>query len=155
MRIGVIGDTHRHMQSLERAVEHFVGCEMILHTGDNFADANIIHSKMGIGIIAVKGNCDFEDVEDEILFESCGKRIFLCHGHKYGVKHGSVDLEKRAREVRADIVVFGHTHIPRVEEIGGILFINPGSTSRPRSGNGSAGVLSITDENVEFELFEV
>ncbi len=155
MKIGVMGDTHRHMNSMERAVEHFRDCDLILHTGDNFVDASIIHAKANIGIIAVKGNCDFEDVEDEILFESAGKSIFLCHGHRYGVKQGIGGLKKRAEELGAEIVVFGHTHIPHFEEIGGIIFVNPGSTSRPRSGNGSVAQLSITDGTVEFELFEI
>ena len=155
MRIGIMGDTHRHASSMGRAIENFKDCDMILHTGDNFVDANIIHEKTGIDIIAVKGNCDFEDVEDEILFESGGKSIFLCHGHRYGVKHGMGGLKKRAKELGADIVVFGHTHIPHFEEIDKMVFINPGSTSRPRSGNGSVGLLSILESGVEFKLLEV
>ncbi len=58
--------------------------------------------------------------------------MFLCHGDSYRVKYGLDMLEKKAKEVRADIVIFGHTHVPLNIKKDNILYINPGSLSLPR-----------------------
>ena len=63
-----------------------------------------------VGIMAVKGNCDFDNVEDELIFDIEDKVIFLCHGDKYNVKYGLDEIEAKAKSIDADIVIFGHTH---------------------------------------------
>lgn len=135
MKVGVVSDTHRMKKSIDKAIEYLKDCDLILHAGDNFVDSKYINQVTGIDIIAVKGNCDYENVEEELTIEIENKTIFLCHGHKYNVKHGVNLLKKKAKDIGADIVVFGHTHIPYKDEEDSILFINPGSTSIPRHVN--------------------
>ena len=44
----------------------------------------------------------------------------------------SEELKTLAQQQQADIVIFGHTHVPLIEKIDKITFINPGSISKPR-----------------------
>lgn len=77
---------------------------------------------------AVRGNCDWvSDLPMELLLPLGGKRIFLCHGHGYGVKNGLLRLFYRAREQGADYAVFGHTHHSLIAQREGIFLVNPGS----------------------------
>ena len=48
---------------------------------------------------------------------------------KYGVKYGYNSIFYRAKELDVDIVLFGHSHIPIIEECDGIILMNPGSIS--------------------------
>ena len=105
-----------------------------------------------VGMMAVKGNCDFDNVEDELVFEVEDKNIFLCHGDRYGVKYGLEKIEKKAKDVDADIVVFGHTHTPLCIEKDNILYINPGSVSLPRDVTyRSLVILNINEDDVRVE----
>ena len=140
MKIGVISDTHGSMLAMDKAAPYFSDCEFIIHAGDHFSDGRYLFQKTGKNVLAVKGNCDWDDVEDELFFEACGKNFFVCHGHRYDVKYGIDLLEKRASELGADIVVFGHSHVAFKTERNGVLYINPGSPSRPR-GNSRRGFM--------------
>ncbi|MFN1777039.1 metallophosphoesterase family protein [Clostridioides difficile] len=95
MKIGIVSDTHMMIKNMEKTIPYLKECDLIIHAGDNFTDSRYIHSMTNVGIIAVKGNCDFDAVEEEVVFEVANKTIFLCHGDKYGVKYGTHMLEKR------------------------------------------------------------
>ncbi|SHJ82035.1 metallophosphoesterase family protein [Tepidibacter formicigenes] len=152
MKIGVIGDTHRNYKYIDKAIDYLKECDLILHTGDNFFDSRYIYKLTGINTIGVKGNCDFEDVEDEIVFEIENFNIFLCHGHKYDVKYGIRSIKRRALELGADIVIFGHTHTPLNLTENDILFLNPGSISLPRgTTKRSFSIINIEDKTINVE----
>jgi len=152
MKIGIISDTHGNKQCMDEAISYLMDCDLIIHAGDNFSDSKYIHSTTKIGMMAVKGNCDFDNVEDELIFDIEDKNIFLCHGDKYGVKYGLEQLEEKAKEVEANIVIFGHTHTPLCIEKDNILYINPGSVSIPRNVNyKSMAILYIDNDNISVE----
>ena len=81
----------------------------------------------------VAGNTDWPDgkTPDEIVVEAAGHRIFLTHGHIYGVRSTLEMLVQAAREEQADIAVYGHTHVAQDVE-GEVRVLNPGSVARPR-----------------------
>ena len=56
----------------------------------------------------------------------------LTHGHRYGVKSNTDDVLELAKKNKADIVMFGHTHMPLIDLSGKIWIVNPGSLSLPR-----------------------
>lgn len=152
MKIGIISDTHGNKQCMDEAISYLMDCDLIIHAGDNFSDSKYIHSVTKIGMMAVKGNCDFDNVEDELIFDIEDKNIFLCHGDKYGVKYELEQLEEKAKEVEANIVIFGHTHTPLCIEKDNILYINPGSVSIPRNVNyKSMAILYIDNDNISVE----
>ena len=69
-----------------------------------------------------------------------GKRIFALHGHTRQVKYGLQMLAEAAKEKQADLVLYGHTHMPKVDYIDGIYYLCPGSIRQ-----GSYGLADITD----------
>lgn len=152
MKVGVIGDTHKEKEYIDQAIKYLKNCNLILHTGDNFEDSRYIYKTTGINTIGVKGNCDFEDVEDEIVFEVENFKILLCHGHKYDVKYGIKNIKKRAKELGVNIAIFGHSHelYNIIEDE--VLFLNPGSTYLPRGRRGrSFVILNIEDKKLNIE----
>jgi len=64
-----------------------------------------------------------------------GRRVLMCHGHLYHVGMGLSTIAQKARDMGANIVLFGHTHVPVNIEEKGILFLNPGSLTSPRGGS--------------------
>lgn len=156
MKIGVVSDTHRMNRFIDKAIPYLKECDLIIHAGDNVSDSKYIHKITKVGIMAVKGNCDFENIEYELEFDVEGKNIFVCHGDRYDVKYGMHELEKKAKEISADIVVFGHTHTPYLKEKDGILYINPGSISLPRGVDyRSFFILDILENKVEIKEIKI
>lgn len=154
MKIGVLGDSHRNKKNIDRALQKLVdeGIDLIFHTGDNFMDSKYINEKYNIDIIAVKGNCDFENVEEDLVFEIEDKKIFLTHGHKYLVKYGVGELFNKAKYLNCDVVIFGHSHIPFLEKKDNVYILNPGSISLPRGGSKkSFAIIEILESKISIE----
>ncbi|MGI6151877.1 MAG: metallophosphoesterase family protein, partial [Christensenellales bacterium] len=87
----------------------------------------------GIPTCAVRGNNDFgSDAPDEATLSLGGVQIYCTHGHKFGVSFSLNRLYYRAREKDAAIALFGHTHRPLLDNIGGLILLNPGSVAYPR-----------------------
>ena len=59
-------------------------------------------------------------------------RVLLTHGHYYNVSLGTEQITEDAKERGFDIVMFGHTHRPYLDDSQGIIVLNPGSLSYPR-----------------------
>ncbi len=133
MKIGIMGDTHGNTYQLNKAMELLRDCEMVLHTGDFYRDIRTLPIEQQKKITAVAGNCDYQkNIPSEKIIDVSGKRLFLCHGHHFGVKTGLNRLYYKALEVGANIAIFGHTHVPALVEENGIFLVNPGSASEPR-----------------------
>ena len=84
-----------------------------------------------------------------------GYRIYLTHGHLFGVKHSLARLYQRALDLGAAIVIYGHTHISHQEQIGNILFLNPGSITWPRSFEYTLAVLELQPDGFTAEICEL
>jgi putative phosphoesterase len=86
----------------------------------------------------VRGNNDYGiSLPEAAVFSFCEHRFFMCHGHRHNLHGGYHSLLAAAKNNDADVVLFGHTHVPFQKKIGGILLVNPGSVSRPRNWIGS------------------
>mgnify|MGYP001316294035 FL=1 len=134
MRIFVVSDTHGDTRGFINKVETMEKPDLIIHLGDYVEDGIKIERELKIDTVIVKGNGDYyrEDFsEDRVLFIN-DKRIFLTHGHKYNVRYGEDNLMYKGQEVNADIVLFGHTHVPLLFEEANMAIMNPGSPSLPR-----------------------
>lgn len=98
----------------------------------------------------VSGNMDYAPgFELERLIEFKNYKFLIIHGHKHAVKRSNEEMKKRAVEEGASIVFYGHTHIPKVEEDEGILFINPGSLTQPRDRSIGTYLLMDLDEDAK------
>jgi putative phosphoesterase len=87
----------------------------------------------------VRGNNDYNAgaVPDNTVFDFADHRFYLCHGHYHNLYGGYFSLVNSAQSNDADIVLFGHTHVPYCKMEDGVLLVNPGSAGRPRSRIGS------------------
>ena len=133
MKILLISDTHGKLSNLRILMSRMHHVDLVLHMGDAEGDEGEIRAMLNCSVEFVKGNCDtFSREEDEKVLEIGAHRILMTHGHRRGVNWDLSGLEVQAKEVKADVVCFGHTHVPEQSEKDGTLFINPGSLSRPR-----------------------
>jgi uncharacterized protein len=125
-RIGLISDTHGLLRP--QALDFLRGSDLIVHGGD-IGDASILDALAAIApLTAVRGNNDRADwaasiAETEML--QVGEH-FLYAIHDLA----ELDIDPAAAGVR--VVVSGHSHQPRVEERGGVLYVNPGSAGPRR-----------------------
>jgi putative phosphoesterase len=87
----------------------------------------------------VRGNNDYSarSIPDNAVFDFADHRFYICHGHLHSLYSGYFSLVNSAQSNDADIVLFGHTHVPFCKREDGILLVNPGSAGRPRSRIGS------------------
>ncbi len=129
MKILVISDTHGFIENAVSLIKR-INPDYTFHLGDMADDCRRFEMRFPQKIIAsVKGNNDYFDKEYplERIATIDGKKIFACHGHKYNVKSSLLPLSLKAQEVGADIVLFGHTHIPYLEQSDDTTIMNPGS----------------------------
>ncbi len=133
MRILIVSDTHRYTYNFEMALERVRPVDYIIHCGDVEHNDDYINMVAGCPVHMVAGNNDWGSALDREIITMIGSyRVLITHGHLYSVNYDLDRLEKIAHEKNIDIVIFGHTHIPLLEERNGIVFLNPGSISFPR-----------------------
>ena len=147
VKVIIFSDSHRQFNPMMQAIEKESPIDWIIHAGDvqsDVDDLKIVYPQ--IPIVSVKGNNDFfvPDAENDRFFSLGGIKIFLTHGHNYGVKYSYAKLWKHAEGLGADLCIFGHTHQAINEKMGKVTLFNPGSASR------SYGVLNA--ENGTFHL---
>ncbi len=147
MKAVIFSDSHRSFNPMMKAIEKEEDVNMIIHAGDVLADVEdlqIMYPQKNI--VFVKGNNDIWDrtAAEDRFFEVEGVKIFLTHGHNYGVKYSPAKVMQKGRELGADLCIFGHTHRVYNEKVGDITVFNPGSAVF------HYGVLEIS--NGEFEL---
>lgn len=118
----------------ERCVERLRSADLILHAGD-FTSAPFLGwlGELGPPVEAVVGNMD-EPALQSSLPET---RIVEADGLRIGMVHIPGPAEGRAERLIArfpgcDAVVYGHTHLPQVERVGGVWILNPGSPTERR-----------------------
>ena len=127
----IVSDSHRNRAALDKLDGLFAECDYIVHLGDLSSDGGYVRAKYPQKTIVINGNCDFDKLGDnERIVEAEGVKIFMCHGHAYGVKQTLDRLVYAAQERGCTVALYGHTHEARCEEIGGVLTINPGTLSR-------------------------
>lgn len=158
MRIAVVSDTHGNNKDIIEKLSEIKKPDMLLHLGDYVADGVIISKALGLESIIVRGNGDYlyTQYDEDKLIELKGKKLFLTHGHKYNLQSGITNLYYRGLELGADIVLFGHIHVPIIEKIENMIIMNPGSPSLPRSASRikTFGLIEIGD-TIEAKIDEI
>lgn len=137
MKILITGDTHGKELYLSRIVEKVSPIDLLVHLGDFEGGAEYIRSIAPGKLEMVSGNNDFNvGYPKEKLLAIGSYNVMLTHGHRYGVYSGTYMLLEAAKRNYADIVMFGHTHVPMIQKKEGIWLINPGSPVLPRQQGG-------------------
>jgi uncharacterized protein len=161
MRVVVLSDTHapRFWKGCPpRVAAHLTAADLILHAGD-VCTGDVLEELSQFGpTMAVLGNNDAPDVAEwgapethELILD--GLRVAMIHDS--GPSKGR-PARMRRRFPTADLVVFGHSHIPFDRQEGGQRLFNPGSpTDRRRQPCGTIGLLDILDGEVRARIVEV
>ena len=122
MKIFVLADTHNRLPANLEALAR--DADEIWHLGD-VCDPGILQTIENFGppVTVVRGNCD-SNVEWPLTADL--KR----HGVRFRLVH--IPPENAPRDV--DVVLHGHTHVPRDERVASLRFLNPGCVTRPNRG---------------------
>ena len=108
MKVLIISDTHGHARNLKAVLERVAPVDALIHCGDVEGEEDYIAELAGSPLYVVAGNNDyFSSLEREADFELAGKKIFLCHGHHYGVSMGVERIREEGQSRKADIVMYG------------------------------------------------
>jgi putative phosphoesterase len=141
LRVFVLADTHNRLP--EKVKELAKHADEMWHLGDVCAEA-ILDELRAIGprVIVVRGNCDSNFEWPLVLDLARG-------GLKFRLQH--VPPDRPPDDV--DVLLHGHTHVPRNEKRGRVLFLNPGCVTRPNRGSPpSVAWLEIADGKVNWKL---
>ncbi|MEL4105676.1 metallophosphoesterase [Oscillospiraceae bacterium WX1] len=153
MKILVLSDSHGQLQPMLNAIFDEKP-DLVLHLGDYERDAvGLRRAYPEIYCRAVRGNGDYHGHEPDIdEFVIDNKRIFMTHGHLYGVKMSLDSLVNTALCRGADVVLFGHTHRPLAATVQDMLVINPGSAGM---GKKTGAVLEIEHGAVSCRMIDL
>ena len=153
----ILSDSHNSTGAVERILHAESDATAVIFLGDGLRDleeALTLYPKMKV--YAVAGNCDFgSETKNSDLVKLSGKNVLITHGHTYYVKHSLSELKTAARVCRANVVLYGHTHVAHTEYDGGLYIMNPGSLSIPRQGGPTYGILDITSQGIMTNIVEV
>ena len=148
----VFSDSHGDVSQASWIIEQFKDrANGVIHLGDHADDFHKLQQKYqdkyGMAFLNVRGNCDLASPDPDLRTFTVEKRkVLLVHGHQQHVSYGTAELKMLARQNSANVVLFGHTHIPFLSEEEGLLILNPGSISSPRGGS-RAGFALLELEN--------
>jgi putative phosphoesterase len=141
LRVLVIADTHN---KLPQKVVHLAGdADEIWHLGD-VCEPTITDDLAAIGpaLTVVRGNCDWNS-EWPLVVD------LARDGLKFRLQHIPPDVPPED----VDVVLHGHTHVPRNEKKGGVLFLNPGCVTRPNRGSApNVAWLEIANGKIRWRL---
>src|SRR6516225_4478521 len=144
MKIFVLADTHNKLPQIIPDLAR--NADEIWHLGD-VCDPTITLDLEAIGppLTVVRGNCDLN--EDWPLVIDLKRE-----GLKFRLQHIPPDVPP----ADVDVILHGHTHVPRNEKRRGVLFLNPGCVTRPNRGSpASVAWLEIANETIEWRLVEL
>ena len=115
MRILVVSDTHGSGELLQQVILAQPNAAAVIHLGDGAREAQDMAQRFApLPFYQVQGNCDWgmaaSDLPVSRLELLGGKRVFATHGHAYDVKSGLYRAVMAAREQKADVLLYGHTH---------------------------------------------
>jgi hypothetical protein len=130
-RVGLISDTHGLLRN--QVFERFAGVKLILHAGD-VGDLDILAQLAALAPVrAVYGNTDGFAIRGaapaQVALELEGWKLLVTHGHELGSPKPAA---LRKTYPAADIIIYGHTHVPLVAEHDGTLIVNPGAAGPAR-----------------------
>ena len=158
MRILIISDTHRYHNPLEDILADDGPFDMLIHCGDLEGEEDEIEWLTGpeCACVMVPGNNDFfSTLPRERTLKLEGYTIWITHGHNYYVSMDPSIIKSEAAARGVNIVMFGHTHKPLVDESGPVIAINPGSLTYPRQNGRRPSYIVMELEEGKRPQFEI
>ncbi len=161
----VLSDSHGRADRLCQVIQNHRSADTVLFLGDGLRDLDLLNPEDAMRVCAVRGNCDgfsvfSDDLPTERLLRFGSFTVLMMHGHTHDVKSGLGRAAAYAAERGADVLVFGHTHVP-VEQylpegtrVGGVTLskplhvLNPGSIGKPMGDRPSYGLIDLTEKGI-------
>ena len=153
MKIMIASDIHGSAYYCRKMLDRYAaeGADRLLLLGDllyhgprndlprDYAPKQVIEMLIELKdrILCVRGNCDtevdqmvlpFPILADYALIQAGDRTVFATHGHNH-------NLDKLPPLRQGDILLHGHTHVPKCVDVDGITYMNPGSVSIPKEGS--------------------
>jgi putative phosphoesterase len=143
LRIAVIADTHDRLP--DHVVEAIRSADEIWHLGDVISGEIVKRlAALGPRLRVVRGNCDDNadwPVEETVELGSIRFRL--------------VHVPPKIAPAGIDVVLHGHTHVPRDEKLGGVRFLNPGTVGRANKGARPSYAWLTVEERLTWELVRI
>jgi len=161
VRLAIVSDTHlpRGARTIpDDCLRRCTNADVILHAGD-FTSLQVLHLLRSLGppVHAVHGNVDSPEVRAALP----AARVDTYAGFRIAITHDPGPRDGRLARLRrrfpdAQAVVYGHTHIPQLEEHDGFTILNPGSpTERRRAPRHTMGEALIEPGRARFRLIDL
>jgi putative phosphoesterase len=149
-KIGIISDTHGLVR--KSVVKSFKDVDLIVHAGD-IGNQETLETLQAIAKVhPVRGNVDGGKWTENLPFTDV---VQVGQAYLY-VLHDLSSLDLAPEAAGFNVVISGHSHIPKIEERNGILFLNPGSAGPRRFKYPiSIAFLYIKGTSIEAELVEL
>lgn len=131
MKVLVFSDSHGYKNKVITMLDRENDADYCFFLGDGIREteeAAALYPQ--IKFIFVKGNNDFYSSREKIAYKYIDGLTFIaCHGDDLYVKRGLFDLLEKAKSVRANIALYGHTHIRNMynDSYSGVFALNPGA----------------------------
>jgi putative phosphoesterase len=144
LRILVVADTHNKLP--EKILNLAKEADEIWHLGDVCAERILDELRASERpVTVVRGNCD-----------SSFEWPLVVNLGRGGIRFRLEHIPPRNTPDDVDVLLHGHTHVPRNERRGGVLFLNPGCVSRPNQGaTASVAWLEIVDGKINWRLIRL
>ncbi|MEO0087431.1 MAG: metallophosphoesterase [candidate division WOR-3 bacterium] len=152
--LGIISDTHDHIEKVKRAIEIFNQHNLIgvIHCGDFVAPFTLKEfGNLQAKFYAVFGNCDGEKdgllkvaKENNFLLTEAPLELFL-NGKKFLVFHKL----KKEDVKNTDYVIYGHTHRYEIKKEDDILYVNPGEACGLLTGKATIAILDTKENKID------
>ena len=168
MRIGLISDTHIAWEIKElppQVADILKDVDLILHAGDIYSHAVLDELEHIAPVLAALGDDDYTGpdprVKEKHILEFEGLTLWVIHERPYTLRPSVKPKNKLALEakepVTPDIIIFGHEHRVIIEEVSGVLYINPGSPTylNYQKGPGTLGILEINAGKADVQIIQL
>ncbi len=155
MKFLVFSDSHKSTNGMDKAIERHKDITRIIHCGDVADDCEYLEMVYGKthSVCAVCGNNDFLSHFPFSRIMKCeGHLIYITHGHKEHVKSTLCNLKSKAKEIRADMCIFGHTHTQFLDKNDGVKILNPGSIGYL---NQEYAIIDVTKDKIDVLLCKI
>lgn len=159
MLVGVLSDSHDHLDRLALAVQHLRDrkVQLVLHAGDFIAPFTIpILNQVGCPIRAVFGNNDGERVGLHARLTGLGHQLnerpcaYEFGGKRFLLLHEPAALEALEGSSHYDLVVYGHTHqVDLRQPASGALLVNPGEVCGWVTGQATCAVVDLERRSID------
>ncbi|MEW5761218.1 MAG: metallophosphoesterase family protein [Candidatus Thermoplasmatota archaeon] len=165
MIICVVSDSHGELDNLKNAAvwaKEKEKAETILHLGDESEDAHVL-APLGLNIIAIPGvyEAKYQDhaIPNRLIEEYNNWKVLLTHtvtAHENDLPE-DIKPEELIAQKKVSLILYGHTHIPLIEERNGIIYVNPGHLKKDdkKKYKPSFGIIKFEENYVEIRLIRL